>query len=966
MVASIGAVAAPSQGASYYERDGYYAKDDPEHRHASAWAGRGAAELGLQGPVEPEVFRAVLEGHVPDGSGKRLGRIGKDGEITHRPGRDLTFSAPKSVSLAALVGGDARVVDAHDRAVARTLAWFEKNVAETRMKDPETGRVGRTGDQKTVIATFRHDTSRNLDPALHTHSVIANMVQAEDGKWRSMANERLYESKMLLGALYRSELARGLDRLGYGVEKTHADGRFEIAGVPRRAIEAFSTRRAEIEAAVAERGGGATADDQRLAQRAALMTRAAKRDVDRDELRESWLNQAAGLGFDAPGLAAQAMGVSRETAGESGRGTAAEREAGPASGPAETGAREDARGPAAHAVDWAVAHLSEREAVFARTDLLAAALAFDPGGADIAAVERELAARDTAGTLHPARLPGAEGLLTTDRAISDERETIGLMQAGQGRSVAPMRDRAVDKALRNGPLTHGQKAAVKLILAAEDRTVGVQGYAGTGKTTMLNRARALLEKKGYTVRGLAPSASAARTLAAEAGIESETLQRFLARYTGVAEGRMTRKGQKEMRSSFAKTALVVDEGSLASTVQARDLLRIADALRIPRVVLVGDEKQLEAVDAGKPFAQLQRAGMRTAVMDEIMRQRDPALKEAVEASLAGDVKRAFAKLGDNVAEVKPDNLAGAAAARWLALSPEARANAGLMAPSHAIRERINEIVRERLVRDGTVHGPAMAAERLVSKGYTNAEKTLSANYARGDVVAFHRPYKRLGVEKGDELRVAGVDNKARTVMLDGKDGQSVAWEPNRLGARAGGVEVYRAEEMELRAGDRVRWTRNDAGLGLDQQRHRRGRGGRRRQGDVPPRRRAHARPRARRSAASPYRPRLGLDRARVPGQDGGYRDRRDGGEPSEPHQSEDPVRRDQPRSRPGRARDRRQGGAARDARSGDRGTHRGARSGRTGAREGPRGRAGCGPERGTRRRRVRVAAAGTEFRAGHG
>ena len=331
---------------------------------------------------------------------------------------------------------------------------------------------------------------------------------------------------------------------------------------------------------------------------------------------------------------------------------------------------------------------------------------------------------------------------------------------------------------------------------------------------MLNRARALLEKKGYTVRGLAPSASAARTLAAEAGIESETLQRFLARYTGVAEGRMTRKGQKEMRSSFAKTALVVDEGSLASTVQARDLLRIADSLRIPRVVLVGDEKQLDAVDAGKPFAQLQRAGMRTAVMDEIMRQRDPALKEAVEASLAGDVKRAFAKLGDNIAEVKPDNLAGAAAARWLALSPEARANAGLMAPSHAIRERINEIVRERLVRDGTVHGPAMAGERLVSKGYTNAEKTLSANYARGDVVAFHRPYKRLGVEKGDELRVAGVDRKARAVMLEGKDGQSVAWEPNRLAARSGGVEVYGREDMELRAGDRIRWTRNDAGLGL--------------------------------------------------------------------------------------------------------------------------------------------------------
>ena len=183
------------------------------------------------------------------------------------------------------------------------------------------------------------------------------------------------------------------------------------------------------------------------------------------------------------------------------------------------------------------------------------------------------------------------------------------MAAGQGRGAVPMQARAVDKALRNGPLTHGQKAAVKLILSSDDRTVGVQGYAGSGKTTMLSRARALLEKNGYAIRGLAPSASAAQTLAAEAGIGSETLQRFLARYSGVAEGRMTKKGEKEMRSSFAKTALVVDEGSLASTVQARDLLRIADALRIPRVVLVGDEKQLDAVDAGKPFAQLQRAGM---------------------------------------------------------------------------------------------------------------------------------------------------------------------------------------------------------------------------------------------------------------------------------------------------------------------------------------------------------------------
>ena len=365
--------------------------------------------------------------------------------------------------------------------------------------------------------------------------------------------------------------------------------------------------------------------------------------------------------------------------------------------------------------------------------------------------------------------------------------------------------------LHNGRLTEGQREAVKLILSSNDRTVGVQGYAGTGKTTMLNRARALAEKSGYRVIGLAPSASAARTFGTEAGIESERLQRFLARNADVAEGRLTTRSERGMRAAFRKTVLVVDEGLPASTVQARDLLGIADTLRIPRVVLVGDEKQLDAVDAGKPFAQLQRAGMKTAVMDEILRQKDAELKAAVRASLASDVRGAFEKLGDRVAEVKPDNLAGAAAARWLGLSPRERENTGLMAPSHELRQAVNghirerlardgaihgaaldverlvsygytglmapshELrqavnghIRERLARDGAIHGAALDVERLVSYGYTDAEKSLAANYAPGDVVAFHRAYKSLGVEKGEERRVARVDHARGTVILEGE------------------------------------------------------------------------------------------------------------------------------------------------------------------------------------------------------
>ena len=134
--------------------------------------------------------------------------------------------------------------------------------------------------------------------------------------------------------------------------------------------------------------------------------------------------------------------------------------------------------------------------------------------------------------------------------------------------------------------------------------------------------------------------------------------------------------------------------------------------------------------------------------------------------------------------------------------------------SHALRTAINGHIRERLARDGVIHGPAHKAERLVSHGYTSAEKMVAANYSPGDVVSFHRDYRSLGVAKGDERRVSAVDHRKGTVMLEGPDGQSVPWRPRQVGAKRGAVEVYRTESMELRAGDRIRWTRNDAGLGL--------------------------------------------------------------------------------------------------------------------------------------------------------
>ena len=259
---------------------------------------------------------------------------------------------------------------------------------------------------------------------------------------------------------------------------------------------------------------------------------------------------------------------------------------------------------------------------------------------------------------------------------------------------------------------------------------------------------------------------------------------------------------------------MVDESSLASSAQMRNLMRIATALRLPRVVLVGDEKQLGAVEAGKPFAQLKAAGMQTAVMDDILRQRNAELKAAVKAGLTGDVKTAFAKLGGNIRQVEYGDLGAETARQWLNLSARERAATGVIAPTRALRDEINTTIREGLVAEGAIDGPAREGEKLVPRDLTRAEMARASTYNVGDTVIFTRPYKRLGVEKGDERTVIGIDRGWGTVYLEDAKGNRTPWRPGNLAAAKGGVEVYRSETMELRRGDRVRFTRNDPGSGL--------------------------------------------------------------------------------------------------------------------------------------------------------
>ena len=399
-----------------------------------------------------------------------------------------------------------------------------------------------------------------------------------------------------------------------------------------------------------------------------------------------------------------------------------------------------------------------------------------------------------------ARLRRADRAFVTDRALKAERSTIALMKAGIGAGEALAREKDVAAGLDGAGLTEGQGEAVRTILLARDRIVGVQGRAGTGKTTMLRQVRALAGDR--PVIGLAPSTAAAAVLGRETGIHTRTLQWFLTRCQAAGS-----KGEalEKLKEIFGGAVLVLDEASMVSTEQMRSLLRAADRLGVARVVLVGDIGQLRAVEAGQPFRLLQRAGMTTAIMDDILRQRNPELRAAVEAVLAGDPGEAVALLGSSVHEVAHEELAQMAAQTWLALDPAARDNTLLVAPTHALREEINRTVRETLADEGVLRGKTLRIERLVSLGMTRTEKGDRRNYREGDLVVFSHNLLNYRLEKDEILTVTGFDYDR--VMLLHPDGKPRSIRP--AGRIRYSLDVYETRPMEIRAGDRIRWTRND-------------------------------------------------------------------------------------------------------------------------------------------------------------
>ena len=743
----------------------YYSEGD---RIRGEWHGKLAEEWGLRGDVQEQHFARLANGQHPI-SGEQLVRyqaareyVNERGEtvstMEHRAGWDATFSAPKSVSLTALVGGDEKVREAHRESVKVALDELEKYVQ---------ARIGGSHPAETtgkwVAASFEHDSARPVDgyaaPQLHTHVVFFNLTETENGETRALQPRELYRSQQYATAIYRSELALRLKEHGYEIE-TGKSGQPEITGYSREYLEASSPRRQQIEERLAEqgvRGAGA-------AQIAAHQTRDDKLpSITHEEMQQKHREMAAQFGQQPEHVIHAAH----------------ERQV-------EEQSPETKHQTIESALTYSREKNLERHAVTDERELMRDALKRSMGEASFAEVRNKFENRVQLGDLIEVESRSPSRAFTTEEMIGYERSNIAAMRAGQNKHeplVSSETWREVQE--KYAHLSTSQRAAVEQIVSTQDKIMGLEGVAGAGKTTSLAAVHEAAEQEGYEVRGLAPTSRAAHKLA-ESGIESETLQRHLHREEPSDEGQ--------------KRLYVLDESSLASTKQMNEFLHCLHGE--DRVLLVGDKRQHEAVEAGRPYHQLQQAGMQTARLDEIVRQRDPALKEAVEQLARGDVFGAIDNLDQQgrVHEIVGREDRFSEIAREYARQPQGTL---VISPDNKSRRELNSLIHREMQQRGDVSQDEHKLRVLDSRqDMTGADRKWAAQYQEGDVVRYTRGSKVLGIEPGEYARVEQVSVADNRVTIERENGEYQTYDPRRLA----GVAVYHDTERVFSKGDRVQFT----------------------------------------------------------------------------------------------------------------------------------------------------------------
>lgn len=685
--------ASDAQGYSDYQegeaeksREDYYAGEGD----AGQWGGALSAKLGLSGDVEKGELLRMLQGFHPKTGEALAGNAGDK----HKSGWDCTFSSPKSVSVAWALG-DAEMQQAIDRAQERAakagLDYLQGHAFSSRDRGDRQQQI-----TEVMAAQYEHGTSREGDPQRHTHYAIANIAMRADGTVSAVEFDTRH--KMAAGAIYRAELAAELQKLGFTIERDGRDS-FRIAGVDTKLCDDFSKRRAQIEAHLAEHGQGSA----KASAIAALATRKAKGDVSRAELLQIWRE------------AGKAAGVDADTIRKLSQSKAVEAKPMPSHEGLLYSLTQSASTFTPMQLQAAIAVEAQGKLDAAGIEAYTKALLKDPELVHLVAVNQRQDKR--AGTTE-IRYTSLEMLELeqgiSDQAIARRDETshhVGIAAAIAARPT----------------MGEEQKIALAHIAAETGGVAVIEGMAGTGKSYLMGAAREAWEAGGFKVRGCALAGKAAQGLQEGSGIQSQTIHSLL---NDLAE---------KKTSLSAKDVVVVDEAGMVGSRQMASLLNHVHAAGA-KIVLIGDSKQLQPIDAGGAFRILsQKLGH--AALTDIRRQRNEVDREIVKLLAAGESAKAIESIkARGLLSVTSDKQTAMRhmVVDWMAARDPGKPGESLMlAGTRAEVFQLNQLARDELK---TRQQLAVAA--------TADTKSGKREFAEGDRIIFLQNSKRLGVKNG--------------------------------------------------------------------------------------------------------------------------------------------------------------------------------------------------------------------------
>ncbi|WP_214608074.1 MobF family relaxase [Geoanaerobacter pelophilus] len=841
---------AAGQAGGYFSQEDYYLRGDDLGEN-SLWLGRGSRELGLEGPVREEEFRALCRGEDPEGNlivAPKLTRDPHSGLLveTHRAGNDCTFSAPKSVSIAYAAGVDG-VREAHDAAVLSVVGHMEEHYSHYR--SPEGVRNGGM-----VAAKFDHATSRNIDPQLHSHVFVVNAVRTGDGSWRANEPKAIFQDQKSLGLLYRQALAHELIERGFEVEIRDRSQMFiELKGIDPRLVEHFSSRRLAIEEQVERwrsEGHFIGVPHARLYEMAALESRDPKRSITKEEVTRIFER-----GFEECGSSVQKVRLELEESRER----------------ALSVPRPEVE-PPRRVLEAAVRDLAEREAVLDRARVLDQAVRVSGGGHTLS----ELNAALDGGTPGLVRLGqdarGRELYTTAEMQELERRNLDRIRELAPFRSVTTKAEleRYLERLSEEGVrLTAGQTAEVFNELTGSRGAALSMGDPGTAKTSTLkvierfNEEVLVPEGQEHLSVNLAYTGKAARELSLATGRPACTLSSFEKANPASKFALQRQNGEPAMVMVAGEKILIpdqggrevvfrVDEAGFLGARQAEHLLEVVEELQQRglqvKLHLLGDSKQMQGIQAGDLLKQVRELGLRQEVdyahLDEILRQRDPGLLEIArtlnreDRPLAENARKAlselekrcelreFSNLEDLRREVMQHYLEES---RKPSLLPERERNGDtqqvlLVTSTNAQRKELNSEIRAARVAAGeieegksfTVLSPVR--QELTVEGYQLGDTVLFSGEPAGNGRMIN-----WGARLQTEGQVVKLDRGQNRVTVSylfagkGPDGEKELREVSKefsAADLAGRTTLFRKEERRFSVGDRIVALKNDAKLDL--------------------------------------------------------------------------------------------------------------------------------------------------------